>query len=99
MVRPLGLGEEGRRAHREQLGQACAPGGKRKKGGGRKREKKKKGKNNGKEKKKTRKREREKEREGGRIRGDTGTRSATRGAWARVSATHGSRKKQGAGYG
>ena len=41
MVRPLGLGEERRRAHREQLGQARASGGKRRKGGGRKREKKK----------------------------------------------------------
>jgi len=41
VVRPLGLGEERRRAHREQFGQARASGGKRRKGGGRKREKKK----------------------------------------------------------
>ena len=30
---------------------------------------------------------------------DRGARSATHGAWARVSATRGSREKQGAGYG
>ena len=80
MVRPLGLGEEGRRAHREQLGQARAPGGKRKKGGGRKREKKKKEKNNGKEKKKRREGEREKEREGAGFAPQSWRRSATRGA-------------------
>jgi len=66
VVRPLGLGEERRRAHREQLGQARASGGKRRKGGGRKREKKK-----GKTLEKRKRKEgegREKKREGGRIR-------------------------------
>ena len=79
MVRPLGLGEERRRAHQEQLGQARASGGKRRKGGGRKREKKKE-KNIGKEKKKRRGRLRKKRERGVGFASRSWRRSATRGA-------------------
>ena len=74
-------------------GRAAEEGGRREKEG-RKRKREEKWKRGKKKKRK----EREKEREGGGIRGDTGARSATSGAWARVSATRGSREKQGAGY-
>jgi len=79
VVRPLGLGEERRRAHREQLGQARASGGKRRKGGGRKREKKK-GKTLEKRKRKEGEGREKKERGGAGFAPRSWRRSAMRGA-------------------
>ena len=94
------VGAEVRAWRMEAVGVVCGTE-QEEEGEGRREEKK------GKEEKKKMGKEKEKkgrEREGkeGRrreIRAETGARSATCGAWARVSATRGSREKQGAGYG
>ena len=89
-------------AGRAGRGSAVGPrgrgGGKERKKGEKEKEKGRKKWKRGKRKGKKGERERRRERESG-IRGVTGARSATYGAWARVNATRRTREEQGAGYG
>ena len=88
------VGAEARAWRREAVGVVCGTELE-EEGEGRREGKKRKEK-----KKKKKGREREgKEGRGREIRAETGARSATCGAWARVSATRESREKHGAGYG
>ena len=102
-VRAAEQREKGAQAKRSGAGRAGRGSavGPRSRGGGKERKKgrkrKKRGRNGKIEKRKRNEEERKRERESG-IRGVTDARSATRGAWARVSGTRGSREKQGAGY-